>query len=542
MPHRCHACGIEALESQEFIEENFPFTRRRFYCPACHQRLVHRIMIGFTLVILFVAIIATYEAIRTHQQILNLSGFGMLFLVVVQWLMILPHELGHAIAARLFGYSQIRILIGMGKPLFSFEFAGFYWVFNPIPFGGLTLSKPPAKVNRWKHLIFVSAGLAVNALAAFVAWLFIGPDGLFHSLGSIAKLFFWGNVVVLTENLVPRAVQTAYGNTFTDGWQIWNVLFRWNKPITPGPQIIPAWEVFISHALKWCIAVVLSFGAIFFAVVMFMPFWPSYRSTSPFPLIGTIGTIMWFALFICLTSASAWYAWRVVRQPIARVRKRTAIASLAAEYRAAFTPEQFEMYKQMARLLQTRDFAQAETLLDQLMPVILNHSSEGYVQLLLIKLNCLLGQSRIEQTEALCLNYVQQDVGKEQKIKVLDGLASYLLYQSSATLLKQGERFARLGLEIAPGTLTLKGTLGSILAEQGNYSEAEPLLVECLELSPALHDHAIATFYLGMIKLRRGEAKEGKRLIKRGMKMLPEAWIVAKGNVLLKDTVEGRVP
>jgi membrane-associated protease RseP (regulator of RpoE activity) len=41
----------------------------------------------------------------------------MLFLVIVQWFMILPHELGHAIAARLFGYTQIRILIGMGKIL-----------------------------------------------------------------------------------------------------------------------------------------------------------------------------------------------------------------------------------------------------------------------------------------------------------------------------------------------------------------------------------------------------------------------------------------
>jgi hypothetical protein len=532
MPNRCHACGIDALESQEFIEENFPLMRRRFYCPACHQRLVHRILAGFTLVILFVAIIATYEAVRTHQKILNLSGFGMLFLVIVQWLMIVPHELGHAIAARLFGYNQIRILIGMGKPILSFDLAGFYWVFNPIPFGGLTFAKPPAKVNRWKHLIFVSAGLALNGLVAFVAWLFIGPEGLFHSPGSVAKLFFWGNVIVIAENLIPRAVQTAYGNTFTDGWQIWHTLFSWNKPIKPGPDQIPAWEVIISHILKWCIAVVLFIGAIFFAVVMFMPFLPSYRSTSQ---VSLIPEIMWFTVFIGVASLCAWYAWRVVRQPIARVRKRTHIASLSAEYRAAFTSEQFEMYKQMAKLLQARDFAQAAILVDQLMPALSNHNSDGYVQLLLIKLNCLLGVNQIEQAETLCLDYTQRDVSKEQKLKVLDGIASYLLYQSSSAFLKPAERFARLGLEIAPGTLTLKGTLGSILVEVENYAQGEPLLRECLDRSPALHDRAIATFYLGMIKLRVGEVKDGKRLIKRGMKMYPEAWIVAKGNAFLKE-------
>jgi hypothetical protein len=88
---------------------------------------------------------------------------------------------------------------------------------------------------------------------------------------------------------------------------------------------------------------------------------------------------------------------------------------------------------------------------------------------------------------------------------------------------------------MAPGTLTLKGTLGSILVEQGNYAEGELLLHDCLDRSPALHDRAITSFYLGMIKVRIGDAKQGKRLIKRGMKMYPEAWMIAKGNMLLKE-------
>ena len=529
MSDRCHACGIAALESQQVSEENFPCTRRRFECPACHQRLVHRVYLGFAIVIVAVAVIAILEAARTKERILNYPGFSMLFLVIVQWLLILPHELGHAIAARLFGYNQIRILIGMGKPVFSFDLAGFYWVFNPIPFGGLTLSKPPEKVNRWKHLMFVSAGLAVNALGAFIAWLFIGPGGLFHSPGSVAKLLFWGNLIVIAENLIPRAVQTSYGSTFTDGWQIWHTLLSWNKSVTPGPARIPIWEVLLRYILKWAVALILLIGAIFFIAVVFVL--PSSRPTNPTALIPTI---LWSTLLIGLASVCGWYSLRVLREPIAKVRNRPAIASWTAEYLAAFTQEQLQTYQHIAKLLQARDFGQAATLLEQLMPSMPDHNSDGYVRLLLIRLNCFLGRNQIEQAEALCFDYIQQDVRKEQKLKALDGVASYLLYHASRAFLNQAERFARLGLELAPGTLTLKGTLGAILVEQGNYSEGEPLLRECLDRSPALHDRAIACFYLGLTRLRNGDAKQGKRLMKRGMEMHPEAWMVAKGDAILK--------
>src|SRR6267142_4659131 len=189
MPERCNKCGIAALESQSFIEENFPFMRRRFYCFACHQRLVYRICIGFTVVIVAIAAVATFDAVRMQEPILNYPGFSILFLVVVQWLLTVPHELGHAIAARLLGYEHIRILIGAGKTLVSFELAGFYWVINAIPFGGLTIANAPAKPRRWKEFILVSAGLAVNAALALAAWFYIGPGGLFYLSGNAAKLF-----------------------------------------------------------------------------------------------------------------------------------------------------------------------------------------------------------------------------------------------------------------------------------------------------------------------------------------------------------------
>jgi tetratricopeptide (TPR) repeat protein len=221
--------------------------------------------------------------------------------------------------------------------------------------------------------------------------------------------------------------------------------------------------------------------------------------------------------------------------------RMSTMQSLITEFRANFNEEQLEMAGHMEKLRQAGHYPEATMLLDRLLPRVTDHNSSLYAHLLLLKVDCLLRQNEIDQADEICVNFVQENVNEDQKSLMLDGFASYILYQSQAAHFARAEKFARMALKIAPDTLTLKGTLGSLLVEQGNYVEGEALLNECLQQSQAPIDQAISSFYLGMIKMRTGDAKEGKRLIKRGMKMYPEAWIVAKGNALLKETREGRV-
>jgi hypothetical protein len=482
--------------------------------------------------VLALAAIEIAGILRGHKEIIAFSGFWWLLICLIQWLMIVPHELGHAIAGKLLGYTQIRIMVGAGKPFLSFDFAGFYWIINPIPFGGLTYSASPAKLHRWKHLMFVGGGLLVNLVIGGVAWCFIGAGELFSQSGNPAKLIFWANLLIVVQNLIPWVARTSVGPIPNDGLQIWQLLFHWNKPPKKASMTIPFWEVLVCHVLKWLIFAVVFSVTLFLGFAALIPFTRPFAGMAPMTIPGIL---LWLAIFLPLTALCGWYCFRVYDQPIARMRRPVATPQQPVNFRSLLSEEQFEVLQHASKLLTGKYYPEAVMLLDRLLPVIADQNSEAYGQLLRAKAQCLFSLQRSDEAEALCLDYVRREVSREHKIDLIDEVACFILYQPSSPFLKHAERLARAGLEIAPGTLTLKGTLGALLAEQGNYSEAEPLLADCLERSPALHDRGIATLYLGMIKLRAGEAKDGKRLIKRGMNMYPETWIVAKGNALLKE-------
>lgn len=305
----------------------------------------------------------------------------------------------------------------------------------------------------------------------------------------------------------------------------------------PKSNKVPIWALFVAHVFKWGVVLILVGAAIFFACMATTLFPWTFGSAMPMTLLGARG--LGAIVFAGFAVVSSWYGWRALVEPVAHNRmQRTASPWLVAEYRSVFNQEQLEMSNHMGKLFHSSYFAEALMLLERLLPIVTDHNSEVYLHLLLIKLSCLLHLDQSDEAEKICADYVQENISNERKLTMLDGFASYILYQSLAAHFGRAEKFARMGLEIAPGTwamLTLKGTLGSLLVEQGNYAEGEPLLLECLQQSHALTDQAISSFYLGMIKMRSGNAKEGKRLIKWAMRMYPESWMVEKGKALLKE-------
>lgn len=528
MPERCDICGVAALESERFIEEALPFARTKRYCPACRQRLYHRVLGIMAVICLVVGTAGILLAWYRHASLLESRALQWSLLLAFQWLMVLPHELGHALAGRALGFTQIRMLIGAGKPLFSVRLFGFRTLINLIPFGGVTLSKPAEATSRWRVFGFIGAGLLVNFAAAAIAWCFAGPGELFRfGSGSALVPFFWANVLVLAENLFPYQAQTAFGRLNTDGLQLWNAFFRWNKPVKLEPQRLPIWNLALRHLLKWVGFLVMLGAMLFFVLVGALPFFELYDAS------GWELKIFLPAIMLALALATGWAALRIAKHPIPTV----AMPRLHAGFGQVIsvTPQQNHTLRQVTERAKQNDFVAAEALLDQVLAGLPAGQSGSWWPLALIKIDYIISQNDIERAEKVCLGWVDQATTTEEKLRVLDGVASQILYRSASSFLDKAERLARQALELAPGSLTLKGSLGAILVEQSRFAEGEPLLRECLERSPALHDQGISAFYLGVACLSTGDPDQARRLIKRGMVLHPEPWLLKKAQARLKE-------
>jgi len=123
------------------------------------------------------------------------------------------HELGHFIAARVFGVKVERFSIGFGKVLLKKEWAGTEWVVAPILFGGyikmkgqddtdpLQKSKETDSYNSkkpWQRIIILFAGPLANILLAFFIYLFIALHGV---------------PVIVASNFVPTVVGKIMPNS-----------------------------------------------------------------------------------------------------------------------------------------------------------------------------------------------------------------------------------------------------------------------------------------------------------------------------------------
>jgi len=528
MPAKCDICGVAALENESFVVESVPFRGSKVYCPACRQRLYYRVYAVLTVALLSMGIVGVFDALLTGNSLLESVPCQLALLVAMQWFMILPHELGHALAARSLGYDQIRILVGAGKPIFSLRFFGIPILFNLIPFGGVTLSQPTAPFTRRRLLGFVGAGLLVNLAAAGFAFYLASPGEVldFHG-GSAARICFWANLIVLVENLAPRQVHTPFGPLNSDGLQLFNILFHWNKPPKPGPTTVPLWELAVRLLLKWILLLIMGGGALIFLLLAAFPFFLRNGESAWGLKIGLP------AIMLPMAALTIYMSVRIAKDPIPRVRTK----QMTAGFRPAvvLTPELDGLVQKAIERGRQSDFVAAQTLLDQVFAGLAKHPPETYSPLRLLKLDFLIAQTHVEQAEKICLDWVEQAPTNAEKVMLLDGFACLFLYRTPPTHLEVAERFARNALEIAPGSLTLMGSLGGLLTEQKRFAEAEPLLRECFDRSPVVHERGICALFLGASKLNAGDKSEAKKLMELAILLHPVPWLLAKAEAKLKE-------
>jgi hypothetical protein len=133
-----------------------------------------------------------------------------------------PHELGHALAARALNLHVFQVVVGVGKKLFDFRILGVLVEFRTIPYGGYTLALPlDAQRFRSRHFIYALAGPIANLIVALAILGLAGWDRIAdfrpHEKISPWSLLFASNALIFLSNLVPRACPSATGWTVSDG-------------------------------------------------------------------------------------------------------------------------------------------------------------------------------------------------------------------------------------------------------------------------------------------------------------------------------------
>lgn len=520
MADRCDICGVAAPEGQHFVVESFPLRRPKRFCPVCHKAVHIRSLIIFAVVPALFALAGIVEAYSLRMRLVDSLLFCLALFYAFQWLMTFPHELGHFVAGRLLGFGKVRILIGSGWPLFSVKVLGVPLDVAIVPLGGLTLPEQ-GRPERWRNIAFVAAGPLVDLLGACVAWLWALPGDVFGLVGSAARPLFWASILLLLQGLIPQNVNSSLGIVANDGQLLRGLLFDKNKPSPSQPSRLRTLKLVLCHFLKWIIVVVLASATVLFGSLMFL--------SLPAGATGALGLAIPLVLLV-LTAVAGWITWRVAGEPIMDVPEQ--IFGDSTQGTPQWSQPQKDLLRKVSHCTLRRDFAKAESVADELLSTIADPNSEAYAAAFLMKLDCVLQQRDAQRAEHLCLGVHTLRVSPIQKQKILDGFICQILYKPKPSHLDTAERLARVALELAPDTPTLKGTLGGVLVELGNYREAEPLLAECLARCPAVHDRAISSFYLGVMRLHTGDRKEGKQLVRRAMGLFPQPWMWDKAKAL----------
>ncbi|MFZ5876036.1 MAG: site-2 protease family protein [Nitrospirota bacterium] len=167
-------------------------------------------------------------------------GMGLIhvgFIFLFMWAMVIPHEFGHAIVARILGLKVFRVIIGYGRPIFLCKLLGFKWEFRSLPIGGVTVAASPSpRFYRLRLFLMVLAGPLVDVSFAVVAfWLSTrvwdgNQSGFWQELLLIDLAL--ANIVSFVSGLWPRKIETVAGFTANDGLLLCTIPFISGKKLT----------------------------------------------------------------------------------------------------------------------------------------------------------------------------------------------------------------------------------------------------------------------------------------------------------------------
>ncbi len=228
----CDKCRIESDIPEAFFKQRKSFRRGfRTECPHCYAKsqlsaLRKDLLWSLACGTIGLAIVLIWPVRMSGWMLLNLFIFQVSFVASI-----LPHEFGHALAARWLGFKVFKVYVGYGKTLFTRILLGFRTEFRSVPLGGFVLAAPTdASWFRLKQLAFIFAGPFANLLLCTVSLLFVPLQEVWDFGGVLRRavpgqVFFYTNLVIFVQSLWPHTFNSPIGKLANDGKLLWQTLF-----------------------------------------------------------------------------------------------------------------------------------------------------------------------------------------------------------------------------------------------------------------------------------------------------------------------------
>lgn len=223
---KCSDCGTVTTIEQSFKKVRQSFGRKpKLYCPYCWQK---RQNVYFVKSLIVLTVVGIAFICMDSNHFLGWLSLNIVLINLFIILLIIPHEIGHAVAGQLLGMRLFRIIVGFGKTLFTVKIFGWLWEFKAIPLIGMTIIANKSRHRyRLKQFIVILSGPLANVLVMIILLKTFSVDFAYNDFVSKLTLilnFFIANTIVLFGNLWPKNIQTIYGNLPSDGLSLFTTI------------------------------------------------------------------------------------------------------------------------------------------------------------------------------------------------------------------------------------------------------------------------------------------------------------------------------
>jgi hypothetical protein len=172
--------------------------------------------------------LSIFLLLRARVRGIDLMAVIWVLMTLVQIPLVILHEAGHALAARLVGTPAYAIFIGRQPWLIDRHLFGIRWRIGRWASGGVTYHAPSeGRHASARDALITAAGPFVNLVISVIALVSATslPTSIDHSLAHLALLILGiSSAIQFLRNVWPREIDTISGRIPNDGARIRNLL------------------------------------------------------------------------------------------------------------------------------------------------------------------------------------------------------------------------------------------------------------------------------------------------------------------------------